>query len=144
MEGDHGNLNPTTLDDLIAERTRRPQQDPTVALTVRRLARLVAAPAFSAMLGGLALALLAGLTLDGRTPVGALPGPSAVAFEYLAQPAALASGQTPMSLGLLALAALPAMTVLFILARHLAAHRWTEAVIAAALLAILTLSVLIK
>ncbi len=136
-------MNATALDDLITERTRRPLQDPTVALTVRRLARMVAVPAFAAMLGGLALMLAADLAPEGPAPANALPGPSAVALCDLTQPAAMISGQTAVSLGLLALAALPAMTVLFILVRHLIAGRWVDAVVTAILLAVLTLSVLV-
>jgi len=135
-------LNATALDDLITERARRQQQDPTVPLTVRRLARVVAVPAFSAMLSGLILTLATGLTPNALTPTVKLPGPSAVTLDQMAQPAAITSGQTPMSLGLLALAILPALTVLFILTRHLIAHRWKEAAIATVLLAVLTFSVL--
>lgn len=133
-------MNATGLDDLITERTRRPQQDPTVALTVRRLARIVAVPAFCVMLGGLALALATGLA----PTIGELPGPSTIPFAHMAQPTALASGQTAMSLGLLALAALPAMSVMFILARYLKTRRWMDAIVTAALLAILAVSALVK
>ena len=136
-------MNVTTLDDLITERTRRPLRDPTVALTVRRLARVVAVPAFAAMLGGLGLMLAADPATEEPAPANALPGPSAVSLYDLTQPAAIVSGETAVSLGLLALAALPAMTVLFILVRHLIGGRWADAVVTAVLLAVLALGVLV-
>lgn len=114
-----------------------------MALTVRRLARVVAVPAFAAMLGGLILMLVTDLALDEAARMNALPGPAAVSVVHLTHPAAIASGQSAVSLGLLALAALPAMTVLFILVRHLISGRWVDAGVTAALLAVLTLSVLI-
>jgi hypothetical protein len=49
-----------------------------------------------------------------------------------------------MSLGLLALAALPAVTVLLILVQNLRHRRWLEALIAAGVTGILMLSVLLK
>ena len=48
-----------------------------------------------------------------------------------------------MSVGLLALAALPAITVLFILVHHLRARQWVEAGVAACLFAVLALSAVV-
>jgi hypothetical protein len=142
---------------LIAARAGSPAQQSDslrrygqqVAHTVRRVSRAVAAPALLAMIGGLIAYLpkipvrgWAGLAANpGSGAIGALPGPAVASLARL--------GQTPvglvaMSLGLLALAALPAVTVLLILVQNLRHRRWLEALIAAGVTGILMLSVLLK
>jgi len=136
-------LNHSALDDLISARIERSRQDPQIVLMVRRLARVVSAPALIAMLGGLLATLLAARAGLSLSPVSTLPGPPAQALGDLVQAGAIPSGQGAMSVGLLALAALPAITVLFILVHHLRARQWTEAGVAACLFAVLALSAVV-
>jgi hypothetical protein len=110
---------------------------------IRRLARVISAPALIAMLGGLLATLLAARAGLSLSPVSTLPGPPAQALGDLAQSGAVFSGQGAMSVGILALAALPAITVLFILVHHLRARRWTEAGVAAGVIAVLALSAVV-
>ena len=130
------------LDDLIAARIERPRQDPHIALTVRRLTRVVAAPAMAAMLGGL-LATLISFAPSFNSPAGELPGPAALPLIDLAQPGAALSGRGAMSAGIVALATLPAIIVLFILVKQLRARRWTEAAVAAGVIVVLALSAVV-
>jgi len=131
------------LDDLIAARIERPRQDPQIALMVRRLTRVVAVPAMIAMFGGLIVTLLLGFEPQLGNPAGELPGPSALSLTDLAQPGAALSGRGAMSAGMVALAALPAIIVLFILVGQLRARRWTEAAVAAGVIAVLALSAIV-
>ena len=131
------------LDDLIAARIERPRQDPQIALMVRRLTRVVAVPAMIAMFGGLIVTLLLGFEPQLGNPAGELPGPAALSLTDLAQPGAAVSSRGVMSAGMVALAALPAIIVLFILVGQLRARRWTEAAVAAGVIAVLALSAVV-
>jgi hypothetical protein len=133
-------LNHSALDDQISARIEGSRQDPQIVLMVRRLARVISAPALIAMLGGLLATLLAARAGLSINPLDTLPGPPARTPGDLVQAGAILSGQKAMSVGLLALAALPAITVLFILVHHLRARQWIEAGVAACLLAVLALS----
>ena len=136
-------MNHSALDDLISIRIEKSRQDPQIVLMVRRLARVISAPALIAMLGGLLGTLLAARAGLSLSPLSTLPGPPAQALGGLPQPGAIFSGQNAMSVGLLALVALPAITVLFILVHHLRARQWTEAGVAAGLFAVLALSAVV-
>jgi hypothetical protein len=131
------------MDELIAARIERPRQDSRMALMVRRLTRVVAVPAMAAMFGGLIVTMLTGFAPPLGSPAGALPGPSALSLTALAQPGAILSGRGAMSAGMVALAALPAIIVLFILVGHLRARRWTEAAVAAGVIGVLALSAVV-
>jgi hypothetical protein len=136
-------LKHSALDDLISARIEGARQDPQIVLMVRRLARVISAPALIAMLGGLLATLLAARAGLSIGTLDALPGPPAQALGDLVQAGAVPSGQGAMSVGLLALAALPAITVLFILVHHLRARQWMEAGVAAGLFAVLALSAVV-
>ena len=136
-------MNHSALDDQISARIERSRQDPQIVLMVRRLARVISAPALIAMLGGLLATLLAARAGLSIHTLDALPGPAARAPGDLVQAGAVLSGQGAMSVGLLALAALPAITVLFILVHHLRARQWIEAGVAACLFAVLALSAVV-
>jgi len=136
-------LSNLALDELIAARTAQPRQDPQIALMVRRLTRMVAVPAMTAMFGGLIATLLIGFAPRLGNPAGELPGPSALSLTDLAQPGATLSGRGAMSVGIVALAALPAIIVLFILVDQLRARRWTEAAVAAGVIGVLALSAVV-
>jgi len=113
-----------------------------VAHTIRRVSRAVAAPALLAMIGGLAAYLWAGRAANpGGGAIGALPGPAVVSLTRMGQ---APFGLMAMSVGLLALAALPAVTVLLILVQNLRNRRWSEALIAAGVMGILMLSILLE
>jgi hypothetical protein len=131
------------LDDLIAARIERPRQDPHIALMVRRLTRVVAVPAMAAMFGGLLVTLL----VDTAPPLSSftegLPGPAALSLTDLAQPGAALSGRGAMSVGMVALATLPAIIVLFILVSQLRARRWKEVAVAAGVIGVLALSAVV-
>jgi hypothetical protein len=143
MDGDHRQVSNLALDDLIAARIERPRQDPQIALMVRRLTRVVAVPAMAAMFGGLIVTLFMGLTPPLSNFAGGLPGPSALSLADLAQPGAALSGRGAMSAGMVALAALPAIIVLFILVGQLRARRWIEAAVAAGVIGVLALSAIV-
>jgi hypothetical protein len=130
------------LDDLIAARIERSRQDPRMALMVRRLTRAVAVPAMAAMFGGL-IATLMSFASQFDSPAGELPGPAALSLTDLAQPGAALSGRGAMSAGMVAMAALPAIIVLFILVSQLQAKRWTEAAVAAGVIGVLALSAVV-
>jgi hypothetical protein len=131
------------LDELIAARIERPRQDSRMALMVRRLTRAVAVPAMAAMFGGLIVTLLSGFEAPLANYAGELPGPSALSLTALVQPGAVLSGRGAMSAGMVALAALPAIIVLFILVGQLRARRWTEAAVAGGVIGVLALSAVV-
>jgi hypothetical protein len=136
-------LNHSALDDLISARIERSRQDPHIALMVRRLTRVVSVPAMAAMFGGLIVTLLLDIAPPLSSFTEGLPGPSAMSLADLAQPGAALSGRGAMSVGMVALAVLPAIIVLFILVSHLRARRWTEVAVAAAVIAVLALSAVV-
>ena len=106
---------------------------------MRRVARLVAGPAFLLMLGGLlAYGAESGQLLQRQAS--GLPGPQSVPLSQLAAGSQLISAEGAMSLGLLALALVPTITVLTILVDHLRDKRWGEAAVAAAVIGIMALS----
>ena len=116
-----------------------------VALIVRRVARIVAVPALLLMLGGLlAYGIGSGWLL--RQAWAGLPGPGTVVLIRPGDPPGhlfsgeAASGEAAMSLGLLALALVPAITVFLILLDHLRDRRWKEAAVAASVVAIMAFS----
>lgn len=124
------------LDRIIAERTSKQQ----VMRAVQRVARTVALPALGLMLGGLlAHAVQVARAVDGASR--RLPGPNAVPVEQLLRPVTWLSSSGAMSLGLLGLTLVPGITVVWILVGHLRARRWFEALVAAAVAAILTFSI---
>lgn len=131
------------LDDLIAARIERPRQDPHIALMVRRLTRVVAVPAMTAMFGGLIVTLLVDIAPPLSNFTEGLPGPAALSLTNLAQPGASLSGRGAMSAGMVALATLPAIIVLFILISQLRARHWKEAAVAAGVIAVLALSAIV-
>jgi hypothetical protein len=130
------------LDDIISTHAGNAAQTygRRVALIVRRVARIVAVPALLLMLGGLLAYSISSGQLLGRAWAG-FPGPGTV---VLVHPGGLSerlfSGEAAMSLGLLALALVPAITVFLILVDHLRGRRWKEAVVAASVVAIMALS----
>jgi hypothetical protein len=110
-----------------------------VARKVRRVARLVAGPAFLLMLGGLlAYGAESGQLLQRRAS--GLPGPQSVPLSQLTAASQLISAEGAMSLGLMAFALVPTITVLTILVDHLRDKRWGEAAVAAAVIGIMALS----
>ncbi len=129
------------VEDTIAAHTGDTRQSygRRVALIVRRVARIVAVPALLLMFGGLlAYGVSSGLLLD-RGGAG-LPGPGVGSLTRLIGPGYIFSGETAMSLGLLALALAPAITVFLILVDQLRSRRWKEAAVAASVVAIMALS----
>lgn len=112
------------------------------ALTVRRVARVVAVPALLLMLGGL-LAYGIGSRQFLALGWGVLPGPTAGSLGQLTRSGRLLSGQAAMNLGLLALALVPAITVCLILLDYLRGRRWKDAVVAASVVAIMALSAIL-
>jgi uncharacterized membrane protein YjjB (DUF3815 family) len=129
------------VEDTIAAHTGDTRQSygRRVALIVRRVARIVAVPALLLMFGGLlAYGVSSGLLLD-RGGAG-LPGPGVGSLTRLIGPGYILAGETAMSLGLLALALAPAITVFVILVDQLRSRRWKEAAVAASVVAIMALS----
>jgi hypothetical protein len=112
------------------------------ALTVRRVARMVAVPALLLMLGGL-LAYGIGSRQFLAFGWGALPGPAAGSLGQLTRSGRSLSGEAAMSLGLLALALVPAITVCVILLDYLRSRRWKDAAVAASVVAIMALSAIL-
>lgn len=110
-----------------------------VAWTVCRVARLVAVPALALMLGGLLAYGIESSQLLLRAPRG-WPGPQSVPLGQLTAVSQLVTAEGAMSLGLLALALVPTITVLTILVDHLRDKRWSEAAVAAVVIGIMTLS----
>lgn len=123
------------LDDLIAVwvEAQARGHDRKVALRLQRIARVVVVPAASLMLSGLVgFALTAASTAD--------PAQAVVPLAELISRVAF----TPigaMSIGLLILALLPMVNVLYILADRIATKRVIDAVAAAYVAAILILGI---
>lgn len=120
------------LDDLIAgwvEASTR-SHDRVVALRLQRIARVVVVPAAALMLAG----LVAFAVTEASGQTGVLP------ITALFSRAAL-SPAGAMSIGLLALVALPVINVLYILADRIATKRWLDAVAATLVAAILILGI---
>ncbi len=132
-------------DDNVAARPSDDSQsyNKRVALIVRRVARVVAAPALLLMFGGLLLyGISSGWFLD-HLRIG-LPGPDATYWLRSDHPLArLRSGEAAMGLGLLALALVPVITVSLLLLDHLRDRRWKEAAVAASVVAIMALSAIL-
>jgi len=110
---------------------------------VRRLTCVVAVPAMAAMFGGLIVTLLIDTAPPPSNFTEGLPGPAALSLTNLAQPGAILSGRGAMSAGMVALATLPAIIVLFILVSQLRARRWKEAAVAAGVIGVLALSAVV-
>ena len=128
-------------DDVILAPTTDMAQtdDRRVTLTLRRVARAVAVPALVLMLGGLlAYGISSGrfLERDGAS----LPGPGVDSLAQLTGSGRPFAGGAAMSVGLLALALTPAITVCLILIDYLRCRRWREAAVAATIVAIMALS----
>jgi hypothetical protein len=113
--------------------------DRWVALTVRRVALAVAVPALVLMLGGLLAYGISSGQLLARHGAG-LPGPGVESLAQLIRSGSLFTGGAAMSVGLLALALTPAITVFLILIVYLRSRRWKEAAVAATIVAIMALS----
>jgi hypothetical protein len=111
-------------------------------LTLRRVARAVAVPALLLMLGGL---LAYGIGHRQFLAFGwdGLPGPTTGSLAQLTGGGRSFAGEAAMSLGLLALALVPAITVGLILLDHLRDRRWKEAAVAASVVAIMALSAIL-
>jgi hypothetical protein len=124
------------LDDRIAARTATQDQNRRIALNVQRIARFVAVPAAALMLLGLITLLTSGAAR------GQWQGQPVVPISELFSRTVL----TPigaMSVGLLALALLPMVNVLYILIDSLVHRRWTDAAAAAAVATILSVGILL-
>jgi len=134
-------LSHSLLENIIAEHGSMPTQNyrRRIAMTVRRVSRIIALPALVAMVGGLSAYWLTATTHPSGIST-SLPGPATVPFSELTRPSTLLSALGAMSFGLLALALLPATTVLLILIDHLRGRRWVDVVVAAGVLGILILS----
>jgi hypothetical protein len=127
------------------ERERTGQQ---LAIRLRLLSRLVAVPALTCMVGGL-LAYWPTTMFDPGGIVAVsempppLPGPVVVPMDGLMDPSGSLAGFRAMSVGLLALIALPGGIVLLILVEQLRRRRWTEAMVALGVFSIIVISFLI-
>ncbi len=124
------------LDDVIAARTGTEDHNQRIARNVQRIARVVAIPAAALMLTGLVAFVVRG------NAGGSLLGQSVVPLNSLFSRTVL----TPvgaMSVGLLALALLPMVNVLYILVDSLVHRRWSDAAAAGAVAAILTIGILL-
>jgi hypothetical protein len=129
------------LDDIISASTPAMTQadDRRAALTVRRVARVVAVPALVLMLGGLlAYGISSGQLLERGEA--SLPGPGVESLALLTGSGSPLAGGAAMSVGLLALALTPVITVFWILIGYLRGRRWREAAVAATIVAIMALS----
>lgn len=122
------------LDDLIRERTQAQDYNRRIAVNVQRIARLVAIPAAALMLLGL-IAFDAGANGGGR-----LLDQSVVPLRSLfTRPTVSPVGA--MSVGLLALALLPVISVWYILIDSLSHRRYSDAAAAAAVAAVLLVGI---
>lgn len=122
------------LDEMIAARTGSQDHNRRIAKNVQRIARFVAIPAAALMLTGLIAFVVRG------NASGPLLGQSVVPISSLFGRAVM----TPvgaMSLGLLALALLPMLNVLYILIDSLLHRRWTDAAASAAVAVILSIGI---
>jgi len=72
-----------------------------------------------------------------------LPGPRAMPLEEILRPEALRSGEGLLCMGIITLAALPALQVLLALVTNLRARAWIDALVALGVLGVLLLSVCI-
>jgi hypothetical protein len=113
--------------------------DRRAALIVRRVARMVAIPALLLMLGGLLAHGLSRGGLFAGSAVG-LPGPDVESLAQRTDGGRLLASGAAMSVGLLALALIPVITVSWILIDYLRSRRWREAAVAATVVAIMALS----
>ena len=132
-----------SLKQVIAARTIPPIENygRQMALTVRRVSRIVAGLALLLMVGGQFASWVGARTPDAAgTLMAQLPGPPAASFHKLFGAQTLRSPYGVMSLGILALAVLPTISVILILVDNLRARRWQEALVAAGVVAILVLS----
>lgn len=113
--------------------------DRRAALIVRRVARMVAIPALLLMLGGLLAHGLSRGWLFAVSAVG-LPGPDVESLAQRTDGGRLWASGAAVSVGLLALALIPVITVSWILIDYLRSRRWREAIVAAIVVAIMALS----
>ena len=105
-------------------------------------ARVVAVPALLLMLGGL-LAYGIGSRQFLAFGWSGFPGSAAGDLGQLTRSGHPLSGEAAMSLGLLALALVPAITVCLILIDYLRGRRWKEAAVAATVVTIMALSAVV-
>jgi len=116
-----------------------------IAVRMRTVSRFVALPAFAAMLGGLFL-----FWADSRPlPIGKGATAYVIASVEVVKIADLANNQQVfapqwwLSVGVLALIALPAVSVGLVLSENVRLRRWGDALAAVGVLSILALGVLI-
>ena len=124
------------LDELIAARSARQDHGRRIALRLQRIARVVVMPASALMM----LGLIWYAAVNGAPTAPA--GHSVTRLNELFTRTAL----TPlgaMSAGLLALALLPMVNVLYILLDSLLVKRWADAAVAAVVAGILILGIIL-
>jgi hypothetical protein len=126
------------LDDLIAARVQAQDDRRRVALSLQRIARLVVAPAALVMVVGLVAFAVSGMAAPAAPGQG--QSPAVLPLDELFSRGVL-SPAGAMSVGLLALALLPMLNVLYILVYSLARRRLTDAAAAGAVAAILLLGI---
>jgi uncharacterized membrane protein len=124
------------LDEVIASRTATQEDSRRLARNLQRIARVVVIPAASIMLLGLiAFGISDGLHGE-LLRQAVVPVRSIFSGEVLSPLGA-------MSAGLLALALLPVVSVIYILVDSLLHRRWTDVAAAAAVTAVLVLAILL-
>lgn len=123
------------LEELIAERSRKQDHGRRIALRLQRIARMIVAPAAALMLSGLVLYAASDAT--------AAPGAASVVGLNEILTRAVLSPLGAMSVGVLALALLPMVNVLYILADSVIVKRWADAVVAAIVAGILILGLIL-
>jgi hypothetical protein len=124
------------LDEVIASRTERQADSRRVARNLQRIARLTAIPAAALMLFGLiSFGLSDAPAFDGFSRSG-------IPLRYLFSPTTL-SPLGAMSVGLLGLACLPIVSVLYILIDSLVHRYWANAGAAGAVAAVLILGIVL-
>ena len=123
------------LDDLIAERSRKQDHGRRVARRLQLIARIVVVPAAAVM--------VLGLIWFAASTGGADGGAHSVVSLRAVFSRSVMTPIGAMSAGLLALALLPVINVLYILVDSLIVKRWTDAAAAAAVAGILILSMIL-
>lgn len=123
------------LDELIAQRSQKQDHGRHVALRLQRIARLVVVPASALMLLGLAWYAVSDATVA--------PGKTSVVGLNEVFSRAILTPVGAMSIGLLALALLPMVNVLYILFDSITVKRWADAAVAAVVAAILILGIIL-
>jgi hypothetical protein len=124
------------LDDVIASRPNADDHNRRIAANVQRIARFVVVPSAALMLLGLVVFGARAGVAEVLLSQGVVPLGSLFSRETM-------SAVGAMSVGLLALALLPLVNVLYILADSALHKRWTDAVAAAAVATILFIGILL-